>query len=384
MSKKAKNEKNYHNEVARVSAGVVKFFEKTFSEVRFDGPDMDPLEVQKSPIMFVGTHRSHADYFLIGSKFCLMGFRNIRFAAGDNLTKLPWIGPKFLTFGAFAVSRDSGFERHYVRNLCAKVIEMLNDGDSVLVFPEGGRSYSGGMLEIRGGILNAALMLQAANPERDVFLLPTAVSYERPPDVPWFSLLLKGKKLRKGKSNFIKKILGNLYYFGADLAAFAPFMLARFFGRKYGAAYMDYGKPVSVRSLVDLEANRIQGARDEFAAHRASLDIAGAEIRKLLVSLYRILPVHIVSALLLRSGDGTVSMIDLVRGAGELKSSLVKDGRNCKTLDELTPATIVKNGLATLHKLKAVKVNTKAKTAAVRKSDIVNYFAATIAINAEN
>jgi 1-acyl-sn-glycerol-3-phosphate acyltransferase len=373
--------KSYHDEVARVSDGIIAFFNKTFSEVHFEGPNFDPAEVQRSPVMFVGTHRSHADYFFIGSNFLKLGFKNIRFAAGDNLTKLPWLGPRFLTFGAFAVARDSGFDRNYVRKLCAHVITMLEGGDSILVFPEGGRSYSGAMLEIKGGILNAALMLQAATPDRDVFLVPAAISYDCPPDLPYFPLLLKGKTMRKRPNGFFKRALGSVYYFGADIMAFLPFLFARHLGRKYGALYMDYGMPVSVRSIVDLEANRVPGARDEFAAHRASLDIVGARIRKMFDAAYRILPAHIVSAGI-KAAAGGINREALATFAAEMKESLAKGERNCKTVGPMPPQEIVAKGIAQLRKLKAVKV--RGQEILVRKAYIIDYFAATVLPQKDN
>lgn len=370
--------KEYHEEVANVITGVIAHMEKVFTKVHLDGPALDPAQVQKSPIMFVSTHRSHVDYFMVGSYFVRMGFRNLRFAAGDNLTKLPWIGPRFTAFGAFSVSRDAGFERNYVRNLCAQVVEMLKTGDSVLVFPEGGRSYSGSMLDIKGGILNAALMLQAANPGTDVFLLPAAVSYECPPDLPHFPLLLKGKKLRKKPGNFLKRTLGSAYYFGADIRAFCPFMLAKRFGKgKYGAAFMDYGAPVSVRSLVDLEANRVQGARDEFAAHRASLDIVGGKLHKLLVSLYRILPVHVAAHIIKEGGDG-VGTAHLESNAGWIKKRMGELERNCKTLNTMTPQEIAETGVKQLVKLGAIKTERGEGKVRVCKPHIVDYFAAAV------
>jgi 1-acyl-sn-glycerol-3-phosphate acyltransferase len=369
-------DKSYHDEVAKVSDGIIAFFKKTFSEVHFEGPPFDPAEVQRSPVMFVGTHRSHADYFFIGSNFLKLGFKNIRFAAGDNLTRLPWLGPRFLTFGAFAVARDGGFDRNYVRKLCAQVIKMLEGGDSILVFPEGGRSYSGSMLEIKGGILNAALMLQAATPERDVFLVPAAISYDCPPDLPYFPLLLKGKALRKRPNGFFRRALGSVLYFGADVMAFLPFLFARRFGRRYGALYMDYGMPVSVRSIVDLEANRVQGARDEFAAHRASLGIVGEHIRKMFVAAYRILPAHVVSAAI-KAGGATIDPAALEVAAAGMKESLAQEGRNCKTIGALSPQEIVAKGLAQLRKLKAVNVS-KRKGILVRKAFIIDYFAAAV------
>ncbi|MFP4013329.1 MAG: 1-acyl-sn-glycerol-3-phosphate acyltransferase [Chitinispirillaceae bacterium] len=373
--------KNYHNEVANVSHGVKNFFDKTFSNVHIEGPPLKAEEIQKHPLMVVSTHRSHVDYFFLGNALYWMGFKNLRFAAGDNLTKLPWIGPRFRAFGAFTVSRDSGFERNYVRNLCNQVMKMLENRDAVLVFPEGGRSYTGETLDIKGGILNAALMTQASTPDNDVYLFPVAVSYECPPDVPFFPMLLKGKKLRKKNNSIFKRMLGNVYYFGADILAFVPLLLARRTGRKYGEIYMDYLAPVSVRSLVDLKKNRIRNARDEFSAHRASLEQISKKIHRTFVSLFRILPIHVISAALKEKGSGCpVSELDSI--VADLKKTAVRQGRNVKSLENLTASQLVEKGLEQLRRIKAV--NVKNGVARVCKDHIIEYFSSALSSKQEN
>jgi len=373
---------NHHTQVAEVSTGIKNFFNKVFSRVHIEGPELNAQEIQKSPVMIISTHRSHVDYFFVGNNLFQMGFKNLRFAAGDNLTKLPWIGPRFRAFGAFTVSRDKGFERNYVRKLCTDVIKMLEERDAVLVFPEGGRSYSGSMLEIKGGVLNAALLSQAADLTRDVYLLPVAVSYDCPPDVPFFPLLLKGKNYRKKSNNIFKRMLGNIYYFGADIIAFVKFFLAKRLWYSYGSIYMDYQAPISVKSMVDLEANRIEGARDEFSAHRASLDKVSEQIHSTFISLYRVLPIHIISAALKTSGGKAVWIAELENSGRKFKAGAQKAGQNCKTLHNLTDAQIAKEGLNQLRKLKAVRVRRGKVT--VLKEHIVNYFSAAVISHGEN
>ena len=106
---------SYHQAVVRAIKGVNAFFETTFTSVIVEGPELDIAALSRDPVMLVSSHRSHVDYFVVGSIFNRMGFKNLRFAAGDNLTKLPWIGPKFLNYGAFTVERDTGFDRHATR-----------------------------------------------------------------------------------------------------------------------------------------------------------------------------------------------------------------------------------------------------------------------------
>ena len=107
-----------------------------------------------------------------------------------------------------------------------------------------------------------------------------AISYEYPPDVPWFNLLLTGKKLRKRTQPFLKRMLGTVFYFGADILAFAPFMTARSMGRKYGAVYIDYDAPVAVRSLVTMEPNNTSGSSDDFFIYRASMQQLAKTMRQ--------------------------------------------------------------------------------------------------------
>lgn len=302
--------------------------------------------------MVACTHRSQVDYFLGGVVLFNKGFTNMRFAAGDNLTKLPVIGNIFKGFGAFTVERDIGFERNYIKKLCTKVIEMMEKKEAVIVFPEGGRSYINSMLELKSGIIGAAVLLQARLPDEDVFFLPMAISYECPPDAPWFSMLLRGKKLRKKTQPFFKRLMGNLLYFGADLLAFVPFITARKTGRKYGAVFIDFDTPVAIRSIINVEANRAADAKDEFFAHRASMQKVANFIAGRFFALYRILPIHLVAAICKNSS--TPSVAEVEAGIPSLLEKLRADARNNRSLDGLSPAKITELGMRQLERLNIV------------------------------
>ncbi|KMQ49987.1 Glycerol-3-phosphate acyltransferase [Chitinispirillum alkaliphilum] len=374
--------KDYHKSVMSVSESVARFFDTVFSRVHIDGPDLDAERIQKNPLMIVSTHRSHIDYFFVGKMMYFKGFTNLRFAAGDNLTKLPIIGPRFRNFGAFTVSRGKGFLRNYVRKLCNDVITMMKGGDIVLVFPEGGRSYTGNTLEIRGGILNSAILLQARNPDLDVRILPMSISYECAPDVPWFPMLLKGKRLREKTNPLPKRLLGNIYYYGADLMAFIPIFFYRLFRRNYGEIYSDYQEPVCVKELVDIEKNKNSDAKDEFFAHRESLDQLSEKVFERFVSLYRILPLHLVAKGLSGVEKGSTIDIDLVeKSVLRFRDQAVRENLNVKSVVDLTAPEIVKRGFEQLEKYKAIK---RGKTfCRMKNPEIIKYCAAALKIPGE-
>jgi 1-acyl-sn-glycerol-3-phosphate acyltransferase len=363
-----------HQTVTNRSETINRFFNSVYTNIDQKLPSFDPEKIQEHPLMVVCTHRSQVDYFLGGMQLHNIGFKDMRFAAGDNLTKLPIIGSIFKGFGAFTVERDIGFERNYIKKLCTKVIGMMKNRDAVIVFPEGGRSYSGSMLEIKSGIIGAAVLLQAKCPDEDVLLLPMAISYECPPDAPWFTMLLRGKKLRKKTQPFFKRMVGNVLYFGADLLAFAPFILARKTGRNYGAVYIDFDVPVAIRSLVDLSADRARDARDEFFAHRASMQKVAAFIAGRFVALYRILPLHIVAEICKTRGAPTVGEIE--DAIPPLLEKLRGERRNLAELSALSPATIVDRGIKQLEKLKVI--SRRGTRIVIKRRTLLEYCAAPV------
>ena len=366
---------SHHEAVTRVSNGIMGFFYRVFTSVNVEGPDLDAEMVQQHPHMIVSTHRSHIDYFLGGLTLFFKGFKHMRFAAGDNLTRLPYIGPRFKAFGAFSVSREIAFERNYVKNLSHRVVSMMEHKEAVIVFPEGGRSYSGSTLEVKNGILGAAVLLQAKMPQEDVLLLPMAVSYECPPDARYFGMLLAGKKFRKRTQPFLKRVLGNALYFGADILAFGPFILAPRFGRTYGAVFVDYEEPVSVRSLIDIEANKAQDAKDEFFAHRASMQRVAEVMHRRFMTLFRMLPQHLL-AVVLREGGGPMTAAQAAEAMAPLVEKLQAAGANLKSITPLSPAAIVEAGTAGLLRLGAVKA--KRGVLSVKKESILDYCAAPV------
>ncbi|MBN2189349.1 MAG: 1-acyl-sn-glycerol-3-phosphate acyltransferase [Chitinispirillaceae bacterium] len=364
----------YHEEVMSVMDGIGRFFGKVFTRRVVEGPPLDCQEIRKHPHMVVCTHRSHTDYFLAGHTLVTKGFGNLRFAAGSNLTRLPYIGARFRSFGAFPVEREIAFDRGYVKKLCSRVMEMMEKKEALILFPEGGRSYSGSTLEVKTGILGAAVLVQARRPNEDVLVLPMAVSYEYPPDVPWFGLLLRGKKMRKRTQPFWKRLLGSLFYFGADILAFVPFLLSPRIGRTYGAVYVDHDAPRAVRSLVTLVPDAPADGKDEFYLYRDATQQLAKIMRRRFMALYRILPQHLLAAVVRERNR--LSDKDAEAQIPSLIDTLRTEGRNLKSIEGRPPAELVGQGTRLLLRLKAVSYNNG--MLAVRKRQVIDYCAAPV------
>lgn len=364
--------KHYQAAVNRISSGVDSFFRKTFTSIDVVGPELDPDRLSRSRLLVVCTHRSQTDYFLVGYVLHFRGVRNMRFAAGDNLTGLPVIGRLFREMGAFSVRRGKTFGRDYVRNLSEQVITMLGRGDTIIVFPEGGRSYEGGMMEIRGGIIGAGVVSQLRDADADVLLLPMSICYERLPELGSFETLLRGKSLRRPGQGPLRRALGSLLYFGADIAAFSRFLTAYRFGGTYAAVHVDYAAPVPVRDMVDFERDLISGARDDFSACRLAVQKVSLRVYELFNGLYCMLPSHVL-ARVLRDHEN-IDRQDAGDRCLELVDSLTKRGRNTRVVAGLRAQELVDQGVRQLRVFKAVVVRNSRLI--VKKPYEVRYHAA--------
>ena len=366
--------KHYDRNVKSVAQGVHNFFYGLYNTINVSGPFIDPKVLQNSGLMITCSHRSHYDYFLLGMLMHDMGVNNMRFAAGDNLTNLPIIGPKFKAFGSFPIKRSSSLNRSYIINLSNRVVGMIEDNDSIIVFPEGGRSYRGAMMQIKAGVLSAAVIAQARHPEKDVLILPITISYERLPELAYLDLLQKGKNLRNDKKSFFKRLVGHMYYFGADAIAFGRLWGLRKLGAKQGDIFIDYDMPKPVREWVDLKANFSPDQKDELFAHKKSMQLLAEKIHRKLQSLYRLLPVHLTAyAIKQKPSSGIGEIKESVRG---LTVELSRQNRNMKSLTPLSSEQVVEQGISRLAFFKAV--SQKGDSLQINNQSVVDYYAASI------
>ncbi|HUI92754.1 MAG TPA: 1-acyl-sn-glycerol-3-phosphate acyltransferase [Chitinivibrionales bacterium] len=366
--------KPYQTAVDNIVETLEWFFTRAFSKIHVDLNGYKPETLKDSMVMAVSSHRSQTDYFLFGWVLFNNGVKYLRIAAGDNLTTLPFIGKKFKSFGAFPVKRDMALRKNYVRQLCLDVVGMLEDNEPILVFPEGGRSYGGDMMEPRGGILLSAILAQARNPQKKVYLLPGTVSYEYLPELPYFEMLGKGKEMRKKSNNVFRRLAGTLYYFGADILAFGKFLLRTRLGLSQGEVYVDIGTPLAVNEIVDVKANFNAKARDDFSGHQASMRIVCNKLSTVFRSLYRFLPEHVVAGVLKK--NPAIAKRAAAERVQEIVLRLREQKRNTKTLDALTEHQIVAIGFKQLRRVKAVSMQGGAL--AIRKQSIIDYYASAL------
>lgn len=107
--------------------------------------------------IFVCNHQSHLDTPILLS---LLRDFHPRFLAKDSLFKIPFLGPGMYRTGHLSVARENPCQG--IRDL-QRAAERANQGESLLVFPEGTRSETGKLQDFYTGVFIIALKSAGAS-----------------------------------------------------------------------------------------------------------------------------------------------------------------------------------------------------------------------------
>lgn len=157
-------------------------------------------------VVFAPTHKTHLDYLIISYLCFAYGISLPRIAAGNNLD-LPILGPFLRANGSFFIRRSFRDDPLYKQVLQQYVHELLEDGNPVEVFIEGGRSRHGRVCKPRLGFLSMFLSYtQSQDKEleddrskknKKVLLVPIALDYDKVYEVEEYANQLLGKPKEK-------------------------------------------------------------------------------------------------------------------------------------------------------------------------------------------
>lgn len=183
---------------------IIKFIVKVAFNIRFkitvNGADNIPNE---GPVIIASSHKSELDPPLIGVTIN----RELAFFAKEELFKIPVLGFIIKKLNAFPVSRGKSD-----RAALKKSVEILEDGNTLVIFPEGTRSKTDELGEFQEG---ASFIAMKAN----AIIVPTAitgqynrkdgvtVTYGKPIDVP---SLAEGGMKRKELTQLMREEISKL------------------------------------------------------------------------------------------------------------------------------------------------------------------------------
>lgn len=214
-------------------------------------------------ILYAPTHRSHLDSVEVGYGLYGAGLPIPRYAAGSNLMTSPFWNWILKSLGAYAVDRERTRNILYLECLTRYASMMLEVGIPSLVYPEGTRSRTGGIVPIKTGLLSTAVEAYQHSGS-EILIVPLAVSYENVPEDLEFSGVARS----------------------TDVSAFV---------KHRTRVFMDVAEPVRISRFINAE--------DPMSA--LAFQIQQGWAKKL-----RVLPNHIVARLLCEA-DAALPVADL-------------------------------------------------------------------------
>ena len=231
----------YNSVIERARArGTIKRF---VNEIIIEGLDVERLQDESKSgeqILYASNHKSHLDYIILGEIIHRNKLPTPRYAAGHNL--LAWPISSLIDFrrmGAFSIDRKNK-SQEYLRNLYKYIQDLTTNGENILFFPEGGRSYNESYMKPKTGLVRTVLEAiekqERAGRKIKVNIVPIHIDYDSVIEKDIFPLLDGAKKI---------PIIGTGLYYSLDLFAFAK----RYFSTKKGNVYVKFGDSINIRNL---------------------------------------------------------------------------------------------------------------------------------------
>ncbi|MDF3820797.1 1-acyl-sn-glycerol-3-phosphate acyltransferase [Leptospira sp. 96542] len=135
----------------------------------------------KYNVLYAPTHRSHLDSVEVAYSIFHLGLPVPRYAAGINLMSSPFWEWMLKSLGAYAVDRERTRNSLYLECLTLYSQVMLEQGIPSLVYPEGTRSRTGGIVPVKTGLLTTAVNAFRSS-GTEIVIVPISLSYEIVPE----------------------------------------------------------------------------------------------------------------------------------------------------------------------------------------------------------
>jgi glycerol-3-phosphate O-acyltransferase len=312
----------------------VSFLLSNFWNKLYDGIAMHHFDKARAvapgyEVVYVPSHRSHADYLLMSYQLHMSGVVVPHIAAGVNLN-LPVIGPILRRGGAFFMRRSFTGNPLYSVVFKEYMAQLIDRGVPIEYFTEGTRSRTGRLLAPRGGLLSMTVRAFLRAPRRPVLFQPVYIGYE---------------KLMEGKS-YIGELSGKPKEKESLLGLLRSLKLLR---QRYGHVALNFGEPIELTPLLDAaSADWRATSADPDAKPEWLNGVVDQLAEKIQVNINRaadVNPINLLALALLATPKHAMAESDLLAQL-ELGKGLLEDlpYSDRVTLTPMNPAGIIAYG----------------------------------------
>jgi glycerol-3-phosphate O-acyltransferase len=220
----------------------------------FQGIDVDLKELgvvrewaRRGPVIYVPSHKSHIDYLVLNYVLYQHNVHLPRVAAGKNLAFWP-MGHIFRKSGAFFIRRTFKGAGLYTKVFGKYIRALLEEGDSLEFFIEGGRSRSGKLILPKIGFLSILIQGFREGHCDDLVFVPTSITYDR---------ILEEKSYLREQGGATKEKENLRQFFNAR----------RLLKTTYGKIYIRFAQPLSLKEYLAKHSDLEERAHRHLAFH---------------------------------------------------------------------------------------------------------------------
>lgn len=219
-----------------IGTRLAKFLSRALYRVRLGAFDREELENvdKEATVIFVMNHRSNMDYVLVTYLVSRAGA--LSYAVGEWARIWP-LSSIIRAMGAYFIRRRS--RGNLYRKVLARYVQMATEGGvTQAMFPEGGLSLTGKVMEPKLGLLN--YIVSGNDPDkRDVVFVPVGLNYDR---------VLEDRFLVKANESGTRRFRPP---FWTVVTGVADYFWQRITGkmRGFGTASVGFGTPLSLREF---------------------------------------------------------------------------------------------------------------------------------------
>jgi len=264
---------------------------KAYVDILYDDEELRALYTmsQTHPLVFLPSHKSNFDHLLLRYVLYENGLPPNHTAGGINMNFFP-IGPLLRRSGVFFIRREFKDNEPYKFVLREYIDYLLEKRFPLEWYLEGGRSRSGKMRPPRLGMLAYVVDSARRGSVDDVIFMPVSIAYDQIQDVGSYASEAAGGDKQRESFGWLMRTVRSLR-------------------RRYGAAHLRFGAPVSLQTFLSDQSDLPRDADDR---HSPVIPKLAFEISNRINEVTPITPISLVTLALLSARNRSLTLDEVV------------------------------------------------------------------------
>lgn len=213
---------------------------------------LEELQREKS-LVFLPTHRSYADAFIVKKVLHEAGFPRNYILGGDNLGFFP-LGTIARRSGAVFIRRSFGDDEIYKSVVRGYMRHLATHGANLEWYMEGGRSRTGKLRPPKYGLLKYLADAIDGDDTRDMLLVPVSLTYDRLHEIGSMAEEEAGAAKAKEGVRWLSEY-------------------AQAHRKWLGHAYLRFGEPLSLKTALSVDQSTCDGAPTRWTVDKVAFEV---------------------------------------------------------------------------------------------------------------